>query len=159
MGARGAVQLGDLVHLGAGGEVGVRFGYAYGQEEIWLLEAKGNLVVLHGETYVPIGTCPVGVIKTCWQTPACHGCFGVAPVLTNRRIRTWLHRFDIDIEVMAGPIGFGLGFSPGELVELIATLFGADFDPEPWGGASGEQAGVPSPLYPEKSESRDAPQN
>src|SRR6185503_18736892 len=122
---RGAVQVGNLLHLGVGGEIAIRGGYAYGNQELWLVGAKGNLVVLHGEGAFGHGE----NIETCWQTPACRGCLGVAPVLTNKRIRTWLHRFDLDIEVMVGVLGFGIGFSPGELVELVATLFGADFDP------------------------------
>ncbi|MCC6737474.1 MAG: hypothetical protein IT452_00395 [Planctomycetia bacterium] len=140
-GLRAHVQLGDLVHIGAGGEMALRGGYAYGTEEMWLMGVKGNLLLLHGETVIGCEQNPA----TCWQTPPCHGCPALAPVLTNRRIRTWVHRFDIDIEVMVGFIAFGIGFSPGELVEFIATLFGADFDPE----QQENGLGVPNPIYEE----------
>lgn len=127
LGLRAHAGIGDLLHAGFGYEMSMSGEeYVYGTDEAPLLRSTLNCVG-HFEDRTSYAGPPA---RFNWQIPDCEHCLMLVPVLTNRRVRTWMHRFDLELELHLVVFQVSIGFSPGEFLDFLCSIFGADLDPE-----------------------------
>ncbi|MCE9581268.1 MAG: hypothetical protein K8T20_02000 [Planctomycetes bacterium] len=147
LGALAEVRVGDVLHLGAGGvAAGAEFGASYGSP---MMEMDTEVIFgpFHAASWIWHGTYGPWASRQCWQTPPCQHCLGVLPVLTNHSVRTWMHRFDLEVRVTA-LVSIDVGFSPGEFVDFIVGWFGVELDPLKQDPPKGWTTGIPGPFEP-----------
>lgn len=145
IGGLAEVRVGDVVHAGAGAALRLEIGASYGAP-MMAFESEAIIGPVHvtgpGGFHGQGGPAETEI---CWQTPPCQHCFGVLRVLTNPSVRTWLHRFDLEVRVCA-LVSIDVGFSPGEFVDFIVGWFGVDLDPPHQDPPPDWKSGIPGPF-------------
>ncbi len=148
LGGLAEVRVGDVAHVGFGADpIGAEWGWCYGSP-MSSMQSEAILGPFHGAGGAGFHAVqgPRAAVG-CWQTPPCQRCLGVLPVLTNRSVRTWMHRFDLEVKVTA-LVSIEVGFSPGEFVDFIVGWFGVELDPPKQDPPKGWTTGIPGPFEP-----------
>lgn len=147
-GLRVHLGLGDLVHAGVGVSGTMSQEFAYGQAKKDWVFADAD-AIFHWQQRIQ------DFPDDAWRTPECDRCFTLLPVLTNTRVRPWIHRLDLELEVDLLILDIGVGISLGQLLDFFTSLFGWDLDPEAPADKDQRENGLLSPLWSPRGDSGD----
>ncbi|MBI2923021.1 MAG: hypothetical protein HYY18_18350 [Planctomycetes bacterium] len=149
-GVRGSARFGDGWSLDEGTEAGIRIGACYGDLDLAPRFDGGLLRVVSRIRGWTATRDTQGELADVEPPP---------PLKTPDSRNPDLHSNDIEAGVTFGPVGFTIGFSPGEFVDFFAGLAGIQLDRRRtlrWTGGD-DGPGDPAPAKPRPPVKREPP--